>query len=214
LRIILYLLFFVFTCNSNTKPSPPCYPDQGIRQAVIKASSNSNKDEVLSQTINYDQFGKPILRKQDSSREISYNYDGEKLINTIVSNYNDLENKSEEKNLIQSIDTNKVTKNDQFGRALKMRGADGGRIEFTYDGCDIEIQIYYNQLGEKMHEYILHYKNGILIKTIWFTPNNSEGQETNYFSYKFDSKGKWIERKYENPSGERAIEKRTLIYHQ
>ena len=201
-------------CNSNNKLSPPCYPDQGIKQAVIKASSNSNKEEVFYQTINYDQFGKPILRKQDSIREILYNYDGDKLINTIVSNYNDFENKFEENNLIQSVDTNKVSKNDQFGRALTMHGDDGGRIEFTYEGCDIEIQNYYNQLGEKMHEYIFHYKNGILIKTVWITPGNSEGLETNYFSYKFDSKGKWIERICENPTGEIANEERTLIYHQ
>jgi len=183
-------------------------------EAVTTIVSPKNEAENLRQVMRYDTFGKPLLRKQNGEREVIFKYDKDKLISTIVSNYEDSEDKLEHNEIAKSVETNKVAKNDQFGRALEISGADGGRVEFTYVGCDLEIQKYYDYAEDLIHEYKLYYKNGEPIKTIWLTPNDIIGQETRYYNYKHDSKGKWIERKYKYSSGEEVFEKRTIKYYE
>jgi len=212
LKNIFYLILFAISCTSNPELTPPCYHDQGILEAITTAISDANKEEVLSQTMKYDQTGKPLLRKQDGKRETLYDYDGNKFTATIITNYLDIGD-GNGKQIIQSIDTNNVTKNDQYGRALEMKGADGSKLIFVYDGCDLETQYYYDEFGKETNKYIFHYKNGLLTKSIWFTSGNKTGYETHYFGYKFDSNGKWIERKYKYSSGARFLEKRTLKYY-
>lgn len=215
MKNLLLFILFLSACVSKDAIQPPCYPDKGIKESLTTATiiSGEGEEESSSQHITFDRQGKPILRTQGGGGQVKYIYDDNKLMNTIITNSSgDKENLWDKINS-ESIDTNAVTKHDQYGRALIIEGSDGSRIEFSYKGCDVETQHYFDKYGDKIHDYELVFLHKSLIQATWTLASETNGQQTRYYSYKYDNKGKWIERVYEHSSGKKIHEYRALEYY-
>jgi len=204
--------------NSNTQHAnkllPPCLWDKGIKEAITIAKLKTNPDEKRRQIIEYDKGGRPLIRKNpDGGDLIKFLYKDENLNSTIIqkSFNNDNELKIEH---ATKIDTNIVLKNDEFGRPLIMKGTDGNTLEYRYLNCEKDYQVYRDAEGNLIHQLEMTYENGILLKTLMKSEfEDWTEQVTNYFEYKLNEKGHWIERKYQYSSGMTIIEKRILTYY-
>ena len=218
--ILNFIIIAACTVNTNSnaqhenKPLPPCLWDKGIKKAITIAELQSNPDEKRRQIIEYNIEGRPLIRRNpDGGDLVKFLYEDEKLKGTIVqkSFNNDNEFKVE---TAAKVDTNLVLKNDEFGRPLIMDGTDGNTLEYRYIGCEKDYQEYRDADGNLIHQLEMTYENGILLSTVMKSEFEDWAEQvTNYFDYKLNEKGNWIERKYQYPSGMTIIEKRELTYY-
>lgn len=183
-------------------------------KAITTAELQSNPDEKRIQIMEYNVEGRPLTRKNpDGGELIKFLYEDEKLKYTILQNL--LNNENELKvEAVAKVDTNFVFTNDEFGRPLIINGADGNVLEFRYVGCEKDFQEYRDANGQLIYQLEMTYENGILLSTVMKSEfEDWSEQVTNYYDYKLNKKGNWIERKYQYPSGIIIIEKRELIYY-
>ena len=176
--------------------------NRGIKSAKIEAVLLSDTTQTVSGTIHFNTSGRLTLR-EDDNRKVEYRYDSKNLTQTIVHYTDGMSG-------LSNIDTNVVVQNDELGRPVQMNGADGKMSIYTYQGCDVQLEVYRENNGILIHTDKSLYKDGLLLETIWNTNDDSEAQVTKYFNYKF---GYWTERKCQYSSGKLILESRRLEYY-
>lgn len=200
---IHYLLILIFlSCDSTAQNRSFCFADKGIKKAMIKASLIGNEGQTEFATIHFNKSGLPTLREH-SNRKIELVYEGMIMKYTVIY--------SDEKEM--KIDTNFVVKNDELGRPLKITSDDGRYSDYTYKDCEEVVEIYREPNGNFIHNSKSVFKKGVLVENRWFYNDGSEDRVTEYFDYKFDNYGYWIERKYYFTDDELVKETRKLEYY-
>ncbi len=207
--LLIFCIFYSCKFTGSNERQPPCFPDKGIKKAVVTATMQSDETKSAIQTIHYDTLGRPLLREENNERSTTFLYNQKDLKGTIVNMLGSIIDSTTMEMEIISSDTNLVTKNDEYGRALEMGGGDG-ILKHQYEGCEVELQIYTDNFGKPRHEFKLIHENGILMKTIWSLPGDKKGRETIYYDYEFNESNHWVKRIYEFPSGDKIVEERIL----
>jgi len=192
------ILFIAYT--SHGQLSTKCLPDKGIK--IAKTTSKIDSEEN-SLEVTHDKKGRVISIKKNTDDFIHKRiYENGRLKFLIsIDSY-------------ATVDTVHVTKYHLSGEAAEIKNEEGLLQIFNYDDCKEEMNMLISSAGDTIHHYKSIFDKGILIKSIWtpFQPVKSE-HITEYYDYKFNEKGHWVERKYKNNNGV-VIEKRTLTYHE
>lgn len=215
--LIIFLL--AIACMAPMGSAPPCYHDKGIKLATTYAFALSTPENEKVQIIEYDELGRPLKRKQIEGEITRYVYDGINLKSTLINDVPDFklpnsvfDSFSMDFSYIGESDTSWVTSNDEFGRPLEMRGADGNVLYMEYVDCAKEKHDYKDASGGLIFQYEIFKMDGLPQQTIVAYGGDDENKSVvKYFDYKVSEGGHWIERKYNYRENDTILEKRELI---
>lgn len=219
--VIIFLSLFIAT--NKFQSNDECFPDKGIKTAIIKAINSSNGNSIVgTQEIEFNNEGNPILIKnnQNGGLEIKRIYKNNQLefIITTRKEIPDFYSEGELEDLIEKAnsinDTAFVLSCDNDGRPLKLQSSDKSSWIFEYFGCEKEIITNLSAKGDTIQQNQSIFKDGILVETVWslFEPIRTN-RTSKYFDYKFDKKGYWIKRNYKHQGKNVITETRKLTYY-
>lgn len=205
---LLLLSVVVASCGITNENPSHCFPDKGIKLAVTTATllPVGPESRTASERQHFNKEGRIILR-EEVQRNTQFVYKSGQLEKTIVTDFT-------ENGMTGSIDTNYVATVDELGRPLTFSDeGEGDKIELSYNGCKQQVYLVKDSSGKTKDEITSFLKKGVLKSTVWKSGNSEDGQITKYYDYKFDDKGKWIERKYDYNIDGAVIEEREIIYY-
>lgn len=226
MKFLLITLFVISTFIYPKKLSVKniCDRNIGIKTAKISAKIlTDNKSQLnTSREITFNKDGQVILIKNfnKTSTEHKRVYLNSKL-NLIITKQKslpDFYDSSKLDSLIENakykIDTTFVKSHFNDGRPNTMKTYNGLTITYEYENCNKTLETYLDNDKDTIQQYISIYKNNVLSKTIWTLYNPIKSSRTsNYYDYKFNEQGDWIERSYNHENGPTITETRVLTYH-
>lgn len=223
LNFLVMILLSIFTSTNKFQYNDECFPDKGIKTAIIKADNSSKGNKIIGiQEIEFNNEGHPILIKniQNGGLEIRRIYENNQL-QLIVTTRKEIPDFYSEDELEHLIEKANIIKDTAFvlscqndGRPLKLQSSDKSSWIFEYFGCEKEIITVLSPKGDTIQQNQSIFKDGILVETVWslFEPIRTN-RTSKYFDYKFDMKGYWIKRSYKHQGKNAITETRKLTYY-
>jgi hypothetical protein len=221
--LIITLLFFLTSANEFNSDED-CFPDKGIKTAIITGKIKTKKKKIIeSRKIEFNKDGQPIViinnKNQEEENKREYKDGKLHLIITTRKKLPDFYFEEELESLLKKAsivkDTAFILNHYKDGRPSKIKSSDGMIQILEYLGsCEKELITTLNPEGDTIQQNQSKFKDGVLIETTWTLFNPVKSIRTSkYFGYKFDKSGHWIKRNYAHQGKEVITETRKLTYY-